>query len=628
MKNTRIERLLWASAVIVSLACAPLVAQTYVCGEVEGIWSLAGSPYILSCDAKVAVSKTLIIEPGVEVSYYGGAGEVLHVYGKLSASDVSFTKNWNEIHVHTGGELDLTDCSGSNALTVILDGSSTATILGGIYKLIEINGAGSFSISDLRLTSYVNLYEGSGRGLTITNVTFDYETPFTLWDPDIDTSGISGNVYIPDAYIGILGTVNTDKTMAPIDGLTEYRLVGSVTVAGGITIAAGATLKVEPGVEFANNGANSDIHVYGTLNASKAMFLGQNLDIFAYDKSYVDLLQCRCEGKIYWKDDCDVRFDQGFASIMVIEDPNSIKVFCSEIAYINFMKRTGGCIMNNVFTDQAPYRVFDPDLHTDSICGNQYVAEAPFINISGTRNDGGLLGYIDGLGDYVLMGNLVVSGEADITIPTGVSFTTSNLQHDIDIYGSVAAYEVNFMGNNTEIGVFQNGSIDLTACDLAGSLTLASGSLVRMEECKPATLNMDGDADIHAAKNDFSSARVIATGNPSVVIDLASNYWGTDKSTEIDVKITDHNDDPARPVINYSPFLTEPVTRMVPVPGDINAIPDGNVDGEDLTVFSKYWLESCCSTGDWCGGADLNRDGNVKFEDFALFAESWLIIAE
>jgi hypothetical protein len=626
MKNTRIERLLLASAVTVSIACVPLIAQTYVCGEVEGIWSLAGSPYILSCDAKVAANKTLIIEPGVAVSYYGGAGEVLHVYGKLSASNVSFTKNWTEIHVHAGGELDLTDCS--NALTVILDGSSTANIQGGIYKLIEINGAGSFTISNLRLTYHMHLYQGSGQGLTISNVSFDSETPFTLWDPDIDTSGISGNVYVPDAYIGIRGVVDENKILAPIDGLTEYRLVGSVTVDGGITIAADATLTVKPGVEFANESAYSDIHVYGTLNASGAMFLGQNLDIFAYEKSRVDFMQCRCEGKIYWNDGCDGRFDQGFASIMNIEDPNSIKVFCSEIRYVNFMKTTAGCMMNNVFTDQAPYRVFDPDLDTDSICSNQYVAEDPFIYISGTRNDAGILGYIDGLGDYVLMGNMIVSGEAGITVPAGVSFTTSNLQHDIDIYGSLAAYDVNFMGNNTEIGVFENGSLDLIACNLAGTLTLASGSLVRLEECKPANLYVDGNTDIHAIKNDFSSARVTATGNPSVVIDLESNYWGTVDSTKIDTKITDHNDDPARPLINYSPFLMEPVIRVVPVPGDMNAIPDGKVDGEDLMILSEVWLKSCCSTGNWCGGSDLNRDGDVNFEDFAIFAGSWLIIVE
>ncbi len=626
MNNTRIERLLLALAVVLSIVSVPIIAQTYVCGAVEGTWSLVGSPYILSCDASIPAGKTLIIEPGVAVSYYGGAGEVLHVYGKLSASNVSFTKNWTEIHVHAGGELDLSDCS--NVLTVILDGSSTAAIHGGIHKLLEINGAGSFSISNLRLTSYVILHEGSGQGLTISNVSFDYEMPFTLSDPDIDTSGISGNVYAPNAYIGIRGVVDTNKTLAPIDGLAEYRLVSSVTVAGGINIAAGATLTVEPGVEFVNNSAYSDIHVYGTLNASGAMFLGQSLDIFAYEKSHVDFMQCRCEGKIYWNDDCDGRFDQGIALIMNIEDPNSIKVFCSEIAYVNFMKTTGGCIMNNVFTNQVPYRVFDPDLDTDSICDNQYLAEKPLIYISGTRNDAGLLGYIDGLGDYVLMGNMVVSSEAGITVPAGVSFTTSNSQHDIDIYGSLAAYEVNFMGNNTEIGVFENGSIDLTACDLAGSLSIASGSLARLEECKPANLSVDGDTDIHAIENDFSSARVTATGNPSAVIDFASNYWGTDKSTEIDTKITDHNDDPARPLINYTPFLTELVIRRIPVPGDMNAIPDGKVDGEDLTIFSEYWLESCCSTGDWCGGSDLNRDGNVKFEDFALFAEGWLIIVE
>ena len=54
-----------------TLAVEPLESRrllsTDVCGSVEGIWDLAGSPYILTCEVTVEPGKTLNIEAGVEV---------------------------------------------------------------------------------------------------------------------------------------------------------------------------------------------------------------------------------------------------------------------------------------------------------------------------------------------------------------------------------------------------------------------------------------------------------------------------------------------------------------------------------------------------------------------------------
>jgi parallel beta-helix repeat protein len=47
------------------------LGQTYVEGDVSGVWSLTGSPYIVIGDCNVLEGTTLTIEPGVEVQFSG-----------------------------------------------------------------------------------------------------------------------------------------------------------------------------------------------------------------------------------------------------------------------------------------------------------------------------------------------------------------------------------------------------------------------------------------------------------------------------------------------------------------------------------------------------------------------------
>jgi len=58
------------------------------------------------------------------------------------------------------------------------------------------------------------------------------------------------------------------------------------------------------------------------------------------------------------------------------------------------------------------------------------------------------------------------------------------------------------------------------------------------------------------------------------------------------------------------------------VPADLNR--DLTVNWADFTVFASHWLDSNCTSPDYCSQADINADGAVDWQDFTLFADDWL----
>jgi len=111
---------------------------------------------------------------------------------------------------------------------------------------------------------YISL--SGGGTATVSGNTLTSDMPLHLADPDVDTSGVSGNTYESvDPWIQIRGTLDTSRTLGFIDTvLGKYRLGGN------LTIASGATLTLTPGVELRSDSSGHDGFVDGRLEATDA----------------------------------------------------------------------------------------------------------------------------------------------------------------------------------------------------------------------------------------------------------------------------------------------------------------------------------------------------------------------
>ncbi len=93
---------------LLSLAFVPLVvpqaihAETFVSGEVSGVWDVDGSPYLVTDTLIVPEGETLLIEPGVEVIFQDQTDSTrtpVYVFGTLEAAG----EEGDSVYFHTAG---------------------------------------------------------------------------------------------------------------------------------------------------------------------------------------------------------------------------------------------------------------------------------------------------------------------------------------------------------------------------------------------------------------------------------------------------------------------------------------------------------------------------------------------
>ncbi len=223
-------------------------ADTPVCGTISSstVWSLAGSPYIVTCDVRVegAGSPILTIEPGVTVKFNSGRALII---GQLSpgeiqaagtsVSRITFTANsvspsagfWRGIGLYWRTAAT----SRINFATVGYGGSSAA-------------GTGGISVDGVSLAIDNGLIQSNQwAGVVVTGTASVAITNSTLSQNDI---GVRAGVVVTDtASVAITNsTLNQNDIGVRITGPASATVTGSQVSGGGIGVFAESFLTVFP----------------------------------------------------------------------------------------------------------------------------------------------------------------------------------------------------------------------------------------------------------------------------------------------------------------------------------------------------------------------------------------------
>lgn len=243
-------------------ACSQLTAQTPVSGLVQGTWTKASSPYLITNPIVIMAGQTLTIEPGVEVRFSFGSSYDMSIRGTLKAEGTP-TDSIKFIRFDAGGFPPSNARSGP--VTVEAGSVNTSFAYVKMDRLGYQTPNDTLAILNLRSSScsirncsLVNI-QGSGIRIDSAGALLAGNSFFTTYQ-DIVTgfdnlpilAGITG------LKIGLLPRMTTD---AVIDRGNFYKLLGNLTV------PQGRTLNLNPGVDLRLMAARSQLTVLGTLKA-------------------------------------------------------------------------------------------------------------------------------------------------------------------------------------------------------------------------------------------------------------------------------------------------------------------------------------------------------------------------
>lgn len=174
----------------------------------------------------------------------------------------------------------------------------------------------------------------------------------------------------------------------------------------------------------------------------------------------------------------------------------------------------------------------------------------------GSRGGGGGGGYTSVAvtnGTIDVEGSLIFSG-GTFTLVTGTYPITNGIWSVPENFSTLATIQTDLGGSlvaqNTTLNV--NLNLNQGLYDTFQSLTLGG------------QMTVDSGASTNISSNDFTSATIIATGNPGTSINLTNNYWGSSTGPTAN-QITDHSTNSSLPTVLYQPFLaSSPGSQTTP----------------------------------------------------------------
>ncbi len=285
----------------------------------------------------------------------------------------------------------------------------------------------------------------------------------------------------------------------------------------------------------------------------------------------------------------------------------------SDVAYLS-ASPTGLANSNN-----ASFNAIE--IEAGSVPSGQTLA----LNVIGTATTANLV--------YVIAGAFTVSGGGSMTVAPNVAVQIGANQSLSDsgslsfglgdsvtyesVYGSntviavggaLTAYGTSFSstgGNTSQLNANSGGQMTLTYSSISVSaLNLNSGSTDTMSGNVLSTVfTINSYTTLNVTSNDFTNIAangVVAAGDSTATIQLASNYWGSSNAATIEAKIVDHTTHSNLPSINFQPFLkgssgTLPASLTVPFATTnqtfnltATVTSPGNVVNEGTETFSIF----------------------------------------
>lgn len=290
---------------------------TNVCGPIihNTTWTLANSPYIMTCDVSIANNVTLTIEPGVVVKA-DSADDDLHLYGTLvmdgsNVSPIVFTSyrddsyggdsngdggatspaagDWGGIYFHAGSFNNVIDnClmayGGSNAAQGAAANLRTdnvdLTITNCTFRNSASHGVSGNGVSgSVAMVVNGNSFQNNGAA-GFYGLGSNGSASFTLQNNSFQNNAAAGRLLMNNASGGIDLSGNSTSN----NGVNGVELSGGVSglftvnagtpanlpivVTSDFTVSETGTLDLMPGAIIKGSSSSSDLHVFGVLNAN------------------------------------------------------------------------------------------------------------------------------------------------------------------------------------------------------------------------------------------------------------------------------------------------------------------------------------------------------------------------